>query len=144
MIKTLCEDDENAWATYNRGQPLTPRQLARLLKGYNIASKDLRFSGRIGIKGFELGQFTDTFTRYLTTPSENTSLSATPLQTNSQMIDPVAGNNNVADSTNNVANTQKLHATSELTSDKTCSAVAAKEPITEVAEKPSKISHLRF
>jgi len=144
LITALCEDEEGAWATYNRGQPLTPRQLARLLKGYNITSKDLRFSGRSGIKGFELGQFTDTFTRYLTTPSENTPLYATPLQTTNHEADPVASNNNVEDSINNVVGTQNLHATSEPTSDKACSVVAGKEPISGAIEKPSKTSHLRF
>ena len=69
LIDALISDEETPWATYNRGQPLTPRQLTRLLKGYNIASKDLRFSSdTTGIKGFELKQFTDTFLRYLAPP----------------------------------------------------------------------------
>jgi len=137
LITALCEDEESAWITYERGQPITPRRLARLLKSYNIASKNLRFNNKSGIKGFELGQFTDAFSRYLTTPTENTPLSATPLQTNNHTADSVAGNDNEAD-------TQNLHVTSEPTTDKTCSAVAVKEPISGVVEEPSKTSHLRF
>ncbi len=141
LIKVLCENEERAWATFNRGQPLTPRQLARLLKGYNIASKDLRFGDKTGIKGFESEQFTDTFLRYLTPPSKNTHLSATTLQTNNHEPHSVAANNNVADSTNNA----KLSATQNTAPDKVCSVVAAKEPILGVAEKEhTKPSHLRI
>jgi putative DNA primase/helicase len=31
LIAALVDDEENSWATYNRGKPLTPRQLAKLL-----------------------------------------------------------------------------------------------------------------
>lgn len=139
LITALCENEENAWAAYNRGQPLTPRQLARLLKSYNIASKDIRLDdGRTGIKGFDIGQFTETFLRYLSTPLENTHLSATPLQANTHTAEPVAANNNVAD-------IQNLDATPEPTPDKDYSVVAAKEPVSGVAKKePIKPSHLRI
>ena len=64
LITALLEDEENAWATYNRGRPLAPRQLGRMLSGYGIQSKTFRF-GLDTRKGYELAQFTDAFARYV-------------------------------------------------------------------------------
>jgi len=68
LISELCEDTEGAWATYNRGKEITPRQVARLLKAYGIASKTIRLGAYETPKGFELSQFSDAFVRYLDTP----------------------------------------------------------------------------
>ena len=65
LIAALIDDDEQGWATYNRGKPITPRQLARLLASYGIRSKTVRFGAHTP-KGYELSQFTDAFDRYLT------------------------------------------------------------------------------
>ena len=70
LIAALIEDDEAAWATYNRGRPLAPRQLARMLAGYGIRSKNIRM-GYEQAKGFDREQFGDTFTRYVSPPPEN-------------------------------------------------------------------------
>lgn len=85
LITALCDDDEAPWATYNRGKPITPRQTAAKLAGYGIASKTIRI-GYETHKGFEKGQFSDAFTRYLSPPSPpaaNAVLSVTASQTNS-------------------------------------------------------------
>ena len=68
LIAALCDDDESAWATYNRGKPITPRQVAKQLAAYGIASKNIRLSAYETPKGFELSQFSDAFVRYLATP----------------------------------------------------------------------------
>jgi putative DNA primase/helicase len=65
LIKALVSDDEKSWLTYNRGEQLTPRQLANKLKPYGIYSKTVRI-GYGTAKGYELDQFSDTFDRYLT------------------------------------------------------------------------------
>ena len=70
LIAALIEDDEAAWATYNRGRPLSPRQLANMLKGYGIASKNVRI-GYEQAKGYERQQFDDVFARYLAATPEN-------------------------------------------------------------------------
>lgn len=78
LIEELCRDEESAWATYNRGRPLSPRQLSKRLGEFGIVSNSVR----IGIntpKGYRLDQFADAFTRYLLTPP---SQSATPPQAN--------------------------------------------------------------
>jgi putative DNA primase/helicase len=64
LIDALAADDEQGWATYNRGKPITPRQLARLLEGYGIRPKTVRF-GPHTPKGYDRSQFADAFARYL-------------------------------------------------------------------------------
>jgi len=66
LIVQLCKDPEKKWSTYdfkNHEKELKPRQLANLLSGYGIKSKDVRI-GEVK-KGYELDQFTDAFSRYL-------------------------------------------------------------------------------
>jgi putative DNA primase/helicase len=65
LIKYLQEDDEKPWLTYNRGDPMTSRQLSKRLKEYNIRSKDIRFGYTVK-KGYEKSEFNDAFGRYLT------------------------------------------------------------------------------
>lgn len=66
LIRALCEDDENAWATYNGRQPITARQLASLLEVYGIKSQLMRLNSYDNpARGFKLAQFSDAFERYL-------------------------------------------------------------------------------
>lgn len=76
LIAALIEDDEAAWATYNRGKQLVPRQLARMLKGYGIQSKTMRI-GYDNAKGYEKTHFQDAFNRYLSTSPQGGDLSVT-------------------------------------------------------------------
>jgi len=64
LIDALVSDLDAPWATWNRGKPLTPRQLANLLSPYGIKSKTVRISEYSTPKGYDLGQFADAFTRY--------------------------------------------------------------------------------
>lgn len=70
LIEALVDDDEKPWATYNRGKPLTPRQLARQLNGYGIKSKTVRLGPYQTPKGFDVAQFKDAFARYLASAAE--------------------------------------------------------------------------
>jgi sulfur transfer protein SufE len=64
LISALILDDDKAWATYNRGKPLTPRQLAKQLSAYGIQPKTVRM--KYGTpKGYDADQFADAFARYL-------------------------------------------------------------------------------
>lgn len=67
LIEILCADAEAAWATFNNGRPLTPRQLSKLLSAYGISPKTVRH-GRETPKGYEAVQFEDAFARYLGDP----------------------------------------------------------------------------
>lgn len=76
LINTLISDDMKAWATYNRGKPLTPRQLASKLREYGIQPRLIR-NGYDVFRGFDIAQLEESFSRYLTPD-----LSVTPLQPN--------------------------------------------------------------
>ena len=51
------------WCEWRAGKPLTQRQLARLLEPFGISPKQI-WKGR-NLRGYEKGQFSDAFTRYL-------------------------------------------------------------------------------
>lgn len=90
LIAALVADEENPWATYNRGKPLTPRQLSNQLAGYGIHSKTVRMQYGSTPKGFDALQFKDAFARYLTAPSDLTPQSNNLLETNKDMVGGVA------------------------------------------------------
>lgn len=96
LIAALCNDEEAAWATYNRGKPLTPRQLAKQLSAYGISSKTVRLGHANTPKGFDVWQFADAFARYLAAPEklpQQRNVSPEPM---SVMEAGVAGANRVA------------------------------------------------
>jgi putative DNA primase/helicase len=68
LIEGLTADDEWGWSTFNRGLPLTPRQLAKQLDPYGIKPKTIRFTDKHTPKGYDLAQFADAFARYLAPP----------------------------------------------------------------------------
>jgi hypothetical protein len=80
LLEALIADDEQPWATWNRGKPMSPRQLASKLAEFGIKSNTVR-QGLDTRKGYLLEQFNDSFTRYLS--SGPSFLSATPSQPSS-------------------------------------------------------------
>jgi putative DNA primase/helicase len=68
LITALCGDEEAPWVTYNRGRPIAPRQLVKLLEAYGMKPKQIRLNSYDRMRGFELSQFDDAFMRYLATP----------------------------------------------------------------------------
>ncbi|MDO8312417.1 MAG: DUF3631 domain-containing protein, partial [Sideroxyarcus sp.] len=64
LIAALCADDEAPWNTYNRGKPVSPRQIAKRVKGYGITSTNVRI-GYDTPQGFEREQFDEALSRYL-------------------------------------------------------------------------------
>lgn len=71
LLAELTRDEEKTWATYNRGLPMKPPQLAKCLNGYGISPGSIRtYKGTP--KGYRLEQFKEAFARYLdTTPSND-------------------------------------------------------------------------
>jgi putative DNA primase/helicase len=67
LIDRLTADDMGPWATWNRGKPISPRQLGRRLMEYDIAARTIRFGSGTS-KGFERSQFDDAWARYLAAP----------------------------------------------------------------------------
>lgn len=64
LIKELCSDPEMPWATYYRGNAISPRQLAKLLKAFGIESGSVR-CGASTSKGYKVADFKDALERYL-------------------------------------------------------------------------------
>lgn len=65
LLDALVADDESPWATWNRGKPMTARQLAGRLADFGIKSKQVRIGLDAGRKGFERGDFVESWDRYL-------------------------------------------------------------------------------
>ena len=124
LIKALCADEEAPWATYNRGKPITPRQVAKQLSTYGIASKNIRLGAYETPKGFELSQFTDAFTRYLSTPLNLPPHPPQPLEANKHAVLAVADTTPQKVTCNNPA-------TPEAAPLLGCGGVADKTPILE-------------
>jgi putative DNA primase/helicase len=64
----LCSDEERPWATWNKGKPITGRQLAKLLSPFRIISETVHpyETGETkDAKGYKLAHFGDAFDRYL-------------------------------------------------------------------------------
>lgn len=63
LIRDLCIDEEKPWASFHRGQNITPYVLGQMLKPFGIRSQNIRFS--IGVKkGFYQADFEEAVSRY--------------------------------------------------------------------------------
>lgn len=90
LVEILCADEEAGWATYNRGKPITPRQISKRLAEFGIHPRTLRFLSEGLQKGYDIDCFEDAFARYLTSPDST----VTQLQPcNSEAINVTDGNN---------------------------------------------------
>jgi hypothetical protein len=78
LIEELTKDDEQPWAAWNRGRPISPRQLSARLGEFGIRSKNLKMSNGAVPKGYDLDDFRDAIRRYLSSATPD--LTATPLQ----------------------------------------------------------------
>jgi len=69
LISGLCHDPEMLWVTFNQGKRITAHQIAKILGGFRISSKDIRAhdlrGNNVRGKGYDLSNFQDTFSRYL-------------------------------------------------------------------------------
>jgi hypothetical protein len=71
LAQTLGAMEERPWIEWKHGKPITAPQLARLLKPFEIAPRNIAVGDRRP-KGYQLWQFEDTFSRYLAPePSES-------------------------------------------------------------------------
>jgi hypothetical protein len=65
LLELLVEDDEAPWATWNRGRPMSARQLAARLKEFGIEPVRMRPDGTRQVRGYDKDDFADAFKRYL-------------------------------------------------------------------------------
>lgn len=73
LLEALVADEEAPWATWNRGKPISPRQLSAKLADFGIKSGTVR-QGFETKKGYSLDQFRDAFGRYLSAGPPPTSV----------------------------------------------------------------------
>jgi putative DNA primase/helicase len=64
LVAALAAMEERPWGEWNRGGPITPIQVAALLRPWRIAPKTIRFSAG-SAKGYLVADFGDAFGRYL-------------------------------------------------------------------------------
>jgi hypothetical protein len=91
LAESLAAIEGRPWPEW-KGKPITANAVARLLRPFKIAPKQLRF-GSQNVSGYELSAFTDAFERYL--PPEHpsatpTSPTALKEQRNSEQQSPTA------------------------------------------------------
>lgn len=79
LLDELMADDEAPWPTWNRGKPMTARQLSTKLGEFGIKSKDVRIGTTVK-RGFDKADFLEVWNRYLASVPPATS--ATALQPN--------------------------------------------------------------
>lgn len=70
LVIGLLEPDDSPWREYSHGRPLTPVQLAKLLRRFGIRPRQIRI-GDTTKKGYTAGDFEDAWARYLP-PQEET------------------------------------------------------------------------
>jgi Protein of unknown function (DUF3631) len=68
----LVADETAPWATYNKGKPISQRQVAKLLKPYGIKPKTIRLDDGSYPKGYLRKWFADVFDRFCTPSSPQT------------------------------------------------------------------------
>ena len=65
FIVALCADAERPWSAYFKGEPVTDRQLAKLLRPFGIVSGTVHPPGAPDAKGYRRADFEDAWARYL-------------------------------------------------------------------------------
>lgn len=120
LLDSLNANDEAPWATWNRGKPITARQLKNKIEEFGIKSHQVRIGSETGKMGYDRSDFVEAWDRYL---SADTPLkTSTSLQPNSG-----AGYSGFETSTSN-AGVEKENRLKP-TSGATCRAVEVSAPL---------------
>jgi hypothetical protein len=64
LIAKLTAAEDSEWKQWRHGQPISPKGVATLLKGYGIHPEQVRFAGR-QVRGYPWSKFKDAWERYL-------------------------------------------------------------------------------
>jgi putative DNA primase/helicase len=64
IVKKLVEIEERPWPEWYHQKPITPRQVARLLKPFGVTPTTVRIGSRTA-KGYSFSDLKDAFTRYI-------------------------------------------------------------------------------
>ena len=75
LCNALVLLEERPWGTWKHGKPMTPVQLARLLKPFGVTSRAVRIEGQGTPRGYHREDFADAFERYISSPTHENPLS---------------------------------------------------------------------
>ena len=64
ILAELGKKDDRPWPEYQRGNPITSRQMAKLLKGFSIKPKPFNSKKEKTARGYKRKDFWDAFRRY--------------------------------------------------------------------------------
>ena len=121
-LPALIAMEGRPWSEWSRGRPLSPRSLASLLKGFDIAPGTIRLQSGSTPKGYKRAAFVPQWQRYgIDTPEASSHLSATTPQ---PRVEANSGHFLSATSPHDVADTK----TPKPASSKTCGVVADRKP----------------
>lgn len=79
LVEKLVEIEERPWPEWHHQKPITPRQVARLLKPFGVKPTNVRIGSKIP-KGYRLEDFNDAFSRYVPITPILSATSATSLK----------------------------------------------------------------
>lgn len=77
LLELLVEDDEAPWGDWY-GKPLSAMRLARLLRPFEVRSRQLRIGDRAGVRGYRIEEFADAFARYIGSQDATPATTAQP------------------------------------------------------------------
>jgi putative DNA primase/helicase len=71
LIDALVEMEHRPWSEWKNGYPITPYQIARLLKPFRIKPRKIKFSNT-ALQGYSLNDFQNIFSLYIPPPRSGT------------------------------------------------------------------------
>jgi hypothetical protein len=81
LLAHLCADEEAPWADWH-GHRLTARELADMLRGYEVTPAQIKRNtknGEVNRRGYRRATFKDAWDRYLAPPAATAATAATGL-----------------------------------------------------------------
>jgi len=88
LLGRLNNIEESPWGSWSNGRGTDARGLARLLRPFGIAPRNLRIDSQI-LKGYERADFEEAWAMYLPKDSSATPLQTAPEQANHDASDPL-------------------------------------------------------
>ncbi len=64
ILTKLAELEESPWRTWHKGDPLSARSLAQMLRPYGVKSNQPRGGPHRGVRGYDLADLADVWARY--------------------------------------------------------------------------------
>jgi putative DNA primase/helicase len=137
LLEELRDHPEADWGIYNRGKPITRKQLRDLLAKFGITKKSVRGGNKV-CRGFKIEEFEEAFSRYCASIPEDAAENVTTLQ-------PATGAASHVTDGEIVTVTQVPSVTSKPNTDADCNNVTEiSEGKTKPVQNPSRGSSLRI